>query len=119
VLAVLQDASIDEARVARLEELLRDAPIVEIADDGRASLGCTVKVADDAGRTTEYRLVGRRTGDADRHDVTPRSPVGGALIGATAGDVVRVGLPGGRVRELRVLEVAPSPPHDRALERTG
>jgi transcription elongation GreA/GreB family factor len=40
-----------------------------------------------------------------RQEVTPSSPVGEALIGARPGDQVRVELPSGRVRVLRVLEV--------------
>jgi transcription elongation factor GreA len=117
VLSVLEEVSIHEARIARLEELVRSAPIVELPEDGSASVGCTVHATDAAGRTTQYRLVGRRTEDADRHDVSPGSPVGRALIGATAGDVVRVELPGGRVRELRVLRVVPTPSNDPAAER--
>jgi hypothetical protein len=61
----------------------------------------------------------RRTEDADRHDVSPGSPVGRALIGTAAGDVVRVELPGGRLRELRVLRVVPTPSHDPAAERAA
>lgn len=119
VLSVLEEVSIHEARIARLEELVRSAPILELPEDGSASVGCTVQVADEAGRTTEYRLVGRRTADADRHDVSPGSPVGRALIGAVTGDVVGVDLPGGRLRELRVLRVVPTPSHDAAAERAA
>jgi transcription elongation factor GreA len=114
VLSVVEDASIHAARIARLEELLRHAPVVELVEDGSASVGCTVQVADGAGRTTEYRLVGRRTHGADRREVSPGSPVGRALIGAAAEDVVRVELPDGRVRELCVLRVVPTRTDDRA-----
>ena len=112
VLSVLEEVSLDESRIARLEDLVRDAPIVAPADDGIASVGCTVRVADLAGKVTEYRLVGRRIDDAGRYDVSPGSPVGTALIGRVAGDRVRVTLPDGRVRELEVLEVTPT----RALD---
>lgn len=109
VLSVLEEVSLDESRIAQLEDLLREAPIVEQADDGVAAVGCTVRVADLAGAVTEYRLIGRRSDDAGRHDVSPGSPVGTALIGTVAGDSVRVTLPNGRVRELRVLDVTPTP----------
>jgi transcription elongation factor GreA len=107
VLSVLEEVSLDESRIALLEELLRDAPIVELSDDGIASVGCTVRVSDLGGAITEYRLIGRRRDDAGRYDVSPGSPVGTALIGTAAGDSVRVTLPNGRVRELRVLDVRP------------
>jgi transcription elongation factor GreA len=108
VLSVLEEVSLDESRIARLEELVRDAPVAELVDDGIASVGCTVRVADIAGEVGEYRLVGRRRDDAGRYDVSPGSPMGTALLGTAAGDAVRVTLPSGRVRELRVVEVFPT-----------
>jgi transcription elongation factor GreA len=107
--AVLEEVSLDEARIAWLEQLLRDAQIVDVAGDGVATVGCTVEVADlDRRQTLEYRLVRHRGRDAARHDITPASPTGAALTGARPGDVVRVELPDGRVRRLRVLSIAPA-----------
>lgn len=113
VLGVLEEVSIEEARIAQLEELVRAAPIAEFTDDGLAAVGCTVRVQDPSGDTVDFRIVGRRADDAGRHDVTPGSPVGRALLGATAGDDVRVELPSGRVRPLRVLRVWATPPGGR------
>ena len=48
-----------------------------------------MRVRDHAGREAEYELVGRRTADAMRTQVTPASPVGEALLGARSGDIVR------------------------------
>jgi transcription elongation factor GreA len=109
LLSVLEEVSLDESRIAQLEDLLRLNPIVEVADDGIAAVGCTVRVSDDRGGVQEYRLVGRRGDHADRFDVSPGSPVGTALLGAAQGDTVRVTLPSGRVRELRVVEIGPTP----------
>ncbi len=114
VLAVLQEVSTEETRIADLEALLRAAPIVDVARDGIAAVGCTVRVLDGEDREAEYRLVGRRSEQAARDEVTPGSPVGRALLGAQAGDVVRVTLPDGRLRELRVLDVAHSSVRDVA-----
>jgi len=106
LLAVLEESAVDNARIAQLEELVRLATIVEgSAGDGGAGLGSTVRVADDKGQTTRYELIGRRTRDSERHEVTLASPVGRALWGARPGDLVRVALPGGRTRALRVLDV--------------
>jgi transcription elongation factor GreA len=106
LIAVAEDAVVDQARIAQLEELVRLAVIVDGpgVDDG-AGLGSTVRVSDDAGRTSEYRLVGRRGGDSERHEVTMASPVGKALSGSRRSDVVEVVLPNGRSRTLRVLDV--------------
>jgi transcription elongation factor GreA len=108
VLAVHEEVSVTAARIARLEELLRSAPIVDREFDGCVSLGCTVRVAVDAGETAQYTLVGRRSEASRRHEVTPGSPVGKALLGARPGHRVRVELPGGRERALRILDVTPS-----------
>jgi transcription elongation factor GreA len=112
LLAVLEEAAIEQARIAQLEELVRTASVVDgaAATDGTAGLGTVVRVVDDADRTTEYELVGRRTPDSRRHAVSLASPVGRALVGARAGDVVEAALPSGRRRTLRVLAVEPSSP---------
>jgi transcription elongation factor GreA len=107
VLAVHEEASVNAAWIARLEELLRSAPIVDREFDGSASVGCTVHVADDGGRTAEYLLIGRRSEASARHEVSWGSPVGRALLGARPGQVVHVQLPDGRERALRILDVAP------------
>jgi transcription elongation GreA/GreB family factor len=76
-------------------------------------------VEESPGRRTEYELVGVRSRDAGRSQVTPGSPIGQALLGARAGDTVRVVLPNGRERSLTVLAVvsaeATSPPADRKI----
>jgi transcription elongation factor GreA len=107
VLAVHEEVSVNAARIARLKELLRSAPIVDRDFDGGVSLGCTVRVADDAGRIAEYVLIGRRSEAAARHDVSSGSPVGRALLGARPGQRVHVQLPDGRDRPLRILDVTP------------
>jgi transcription elongation factor GreA len=107
LLAVLEEAAVDEARIAQLEEQVRSARVVDVAlaGVGAAGLGAIVRVADEAGDECEYELVGRRSPDSRRHEVTPASPVGEALLGARSGDSVRVELPSGRALILEVLDV--------------
>jgi transcription elongation factor GreA len=109
----LEEAAIDRARIAQLEDLVLSATVVDddAAFDGAAGLGSTVEVADEAGRTTQYRLIGRRTSDSPAHEVSLGSPVGKALAGARTGDVVHVGLPNGRERSLTVLSVSDDEEH--------
>ena len=106
-LAVLDETAIDRAGIAQLEDLVRCATVLDddAVFDGAARLGSTVEVADEAGRTTSYTLIGRRTSDSPGHEVSLGSPVGKALAGARAGDVVHVGLPNGRQRSMTVLGV--------------
>lgn len=106
VLAVAEDAVIDEARIAHFEETLRLASVVDGAgaNDG-AGLGSTIRVSDDASREREYLLIGRRGEQSGRHEVTMASPVGKALWGTHPGDTVYAVLPNGRSRTLQVLDV--------------
>jgi transcription elongation factor GreA len=112
-LAVLEEAAIDRARIAQLEDLVLSATVVDddAVFDGAAGLGSTVEVADEAGRTTTYRLIGRRASDSPAHEVSLGSPVGKALAGARTGDVVHVGLPNGRERSLTVVGVSDGAGH--------
>jgi transcription elongation factor GreA len=106
LLAVAEDAVVDQARIAQLETHVRLASVVDgaAADDG-AGLGSAVRVSDDAGSASEYVLIGRRGEKSSRHEVTIASPVGKALWGSRPGDVVHVALPNGRSRTLRILDV--------------
>jgi len=107
-LAVLEETAVDRARIAQLDELVRCATVLDSETerlDGAAGLGSKVEVADAAGRTTEYQLVGRRSSVSPAGEVSLSSPVGRALTGARTGDVIRVCLPNGRERVLTVLGV--------------
>ena len=105
-LAALEDAAIGHVRIAQLERLVANAIVVdEPPPDAGAGLGSRVWVQDDAGRAAEYELVGRRSPRDDEGRVSLASPVGKALRGAQAGDVVQVALPNGRQRALTVLDV--------------
>jgi transcription elongation factor GreA len=74
--------------------------------DGVATLGSTVAVAyERTGSRASYRLSGIASG-TDARSVSARSPVGRAVMGRRAGDVVAVELPSGRVESLRVLTIA-------------
>jgi transcription elongation factor GreA len=106
-LAVLEDAVVDEVRIARLERLIASATVIDGArgSDGVAGLGSIVRVQGSNGRQVVYEIVGVRGEHARHPQVTPGSPVGQALLGARAGDTVHVDLPGGRARSLQVLAV--------------
>jgi transcription elongation factor GreA len=111
LLAVLEDAAVDQARLAQLEEVVRSASVAAASDaiEGVAGLGSVVLVQDETGGTAQYKLVGRRSSESGRHEVSLASPAGEALLGSRSGDLVRILLPNGRDRTLRVLEVRSRP----------
>jgi transcription elongation factor GreA len=104
------DHAVIDARIARLEDLLRMASVLPDAPAGDvATLGSTVEVEyEQTGRRASYRLSGIASG-TDARSVSARSPVGRAVMGRRAGDVVLVELPSGRVESLRIAAITPAP----------
>jgi transcription elongation factor GreA len=105
---IQEDHAVINARIARLEELVRTATVLPDGPaDGDATLGCTVEVEyARTGRRASYRLNGVASG-TDARSVSARSPVGRAVMGRRAGDLVSVELPSGRVESLRIVAITP------------
>ena len=107
------DAAKDEqgqvaARIAELEELIKNAEIIdesEIKDDV-VNLGSTVLAYDyDMEEEIEYSIVGTNEADPLKGKISDRSPIGGAMIGKTVGDEFTVPTPGGEIK-FKILNVA-------------
>jgi transcription elongation factor GreA len=99
-----------ERRITVLRERLDNAVVVDAAggDGDVVAFGSTVEVVDEAsGRPAEYTLVGEAEADVGKGLLSAESPVGRALIGARAGDVVSVPTPRGS-RDLRVARLGPA-----------
>lgn len=99
-----------ERRVAMLETQLALARQVDGAPtDGLAAIGTRVLVRElDDGGELVLDLVGMIEADAARGRFSVVSPVGRALVGKGAREIVEVDAPGGR-RRLEILAVEPSP----------
>jgi transcription elongation factor GreA len=110
LLTALRTADVEEARVEQVAALIEIASMVDdvVVVNGGAGIGSIVKVQDRGGRSMEYELVGRRLPEPQRQQATLGSPTGKALLGARPGDVVRVTLPNGRNRRVRVINVTPT-----------
>jgi transcription elongation factor GreA len=107
VLAIREDEGITDARLARLEDILDRAEVVDHAPESAlVAIGSVVTVLDhESGRTSSYIVDGAH-GSLDSNVISALSPMGVALIGHEPGDVVSVELPRGRGRTLTVLDVA-------------
>jgi transcription elongation factor GreA len=77
-----------EARIRVLRERLRHAVTVEHDTDEHVGVGSIVEVEDEEGDTMEVEISGVA-------GVSPDSPLGSALLGATVGDEVAVEAPSG------------------------
>jgi transcription elongation factor GreA len=92
-----------EGQIAELEFILRNAAVAQDTGD-MVGIGKTVTVRDESDRERTYRIVSSHEVDASHGFISDRSPIGSALMGARAGDVVEAQTPG-RSRTLTVLAV--------------
>ncbi|MBU1083493.1 MAG: GreA/GreB family elongation factor, partial [Candidatus Omnitrophica bacterium] len=77
----------------------------KIAKD-EALIGATVKVKDNnSGEEYNYVLVSEEEADFDEDRISISSPVGKALLGHRAGDIVEVRVPAGTL-EYTILEIS-------------
>jgi transcription elongation factor GreA len=95
-----------ETKILRLQARLRAAVIVEVdAGSDIVRFGNTVTVTDKAsGKTNTWTIVGPTEADAKTGKLSAESPVAVALIGAKAGDTIKVQTPRGQ-REMSVDSV--------------
>ena len=88
-----------ERRIATLEARLAAARIAEPNGDGSAGIGSSVQLRDlETSELSEYEVVGTIEGNAGQGRVSVDAPVGRALLGAAAGDIVTVACPRGELR---------------------
>ncbi len=97
-----------EERIAKIEEMLKNAKVIDEADVDTDAVGiCSkVKVLDiEFDEEEVYTLVGSTEADPDANKISDESPIGIALMGKKVGDIVSVETPGG-VIELKILEIS-------------
>jgi len=94
-----------EGRIMHLEKVLTDAEIVEEPTGDVVAPGSVVSIAYEGDDDTETYLVGSIE---ERHDeldvISPKSPLGEALLGAAAGDEVSYESPGGALN-VRIVSI--------------
>jgi transcription elongation factor GreA len=96
-----------EARIAKLEERLAAARVIEKRDISKdvVSVGSTVRLRDvDAKQTVEYRIVGSAEANPAELKLSNESPVGKAIIGHKKGETVEVTTPRGSMK-YKILEI--------------
>ena len=97
-----------EKRISEIEEMLKNVQVVDVNEVGTdvVSILSKVKVFDvDMEEEDEYTIVGTTEADPDKNKISDESPIGTALLGKKAGDVVEVQTPGGSF-ELKILEIS-------------
>ena len=97
-----------EARIASLEDKLRSASVIDPAelDKDVVRVGSLVSVKDEgSGKSLKYTIVGSTESDPSENKLSNESPVGKALVGRKRNDTVKVTLPSGKNRELKITKI--------------
>lgn len=106
------DAALDEqrdveARIEELQNLLKNAEIVDEdeVDVKTIGIGCKVKLQDQSNKEEiEYSIVGSSEANSTKHRISNESPIGRALVGAKRNEVVEVETQAG-VFKYKVLKI--------------
>ncbi len=105
-IAAKEEQGFLEGRIQEIETMLRNAVLIEDeAPTGEVRLGSRVTVVEDGEETPEtFRLVGPAEADPTNGHISYESPLGRALLGHRAGEVVTVRAPAGTLR-FRILKI--------------
>jgi transcription elongation factor GreA len=96
-----------EARIAKLEEQLSAARVIEKRDitSDVVSIGSRVRLKDmDDNKTVEYHIVGSAEANPAEQKLSNESPVGKAILGRKKGEVVEVAAPRGSLK-YKILDI--------------
>jgi transcription elongation factor GreA len=96
-----------EARIARLEDRLRNARVIQKKEikSGEVSIGTKVRLRDmDANQTIEYHIVGSAEANPTEGKLSNESPVGQAIMGRKKGEIVEVSAPRGALK-YKILDI--------------
>jgi transcription elongation factor GreA len=83
-----------DARIRRVERLVRLGRVVESTGDGKVQIGSHVIITDGT-KQYEYEIVGGYESDPSKHTISNFSPIGRALVGKKVTDIVTVAAPAG------------------------
>ena len=97
-----------EARIVEIESMLKNVEIID--EDGIGtdvvSVGTKVDVKDlDDGEEAEYLIVGSTEADPMKGKISDESPLGSALLGHKAGEIVTVEAPMGKM-EYEIISIS-------------
>jgi transcription elongation factor GreA len=99
------DQAFLEGRIMRLEQMVKNAVVIdENGHHEKVEIGSHVMVETD-GERREYVIVGSAEAAPAEGRISNESPVGRALLGHKAGEIVRLLVPAGPV-ELKILAVS-------------
>jgi transcription elongation factor GreA len=105
-IAAKEEQGFLEGRIQELEAILKKAILIEESQGNaeEVALGTKVTIQQGDNEPETYYLVGVNETDPKNGRISHQSPIGRALVGHRAGEVVRVKTPAGEI-ELKILNV--------------
>ena len=97
-----------EARIEELEAILKNVEIVysDEVDKETVNVGCAVTVKRlETGDVEKFKIVGSTEADFLNNKISNESPIGAALMGAKAGDIVEAETPNGSF-QIEILDIS-------------
>lgn len=97
-----------EMKISKLEELLRNARLIDESkvDTSKVSVLCKVKIRNVSNKQEmTYTLVAENEADLKQGKISVSSPIGKGLLGKKVGDVADITTPAGQIR-FEVLDIA-------------
>ena len=98
-----------EQRITTIENMLKNAQIISDSDvsTDTITLGSKVKIYDiEFEEEAEYTIVGSTEANPDDGKISDESPIGTALLGRKADEIVDVTLQGGEVIQFKILAIS-------------
>ncbi len=96
-----------EGRIQELEVLLASARLIEENEKGKAGIiqvGSTVTIEEEGSPAETYTIVGAAEANPREGKISNESPIGKAILGHRAGDVLHVEAPGGSFK-VKIIKV--------------
>ena len=95
-----------EGEILEIQEKIKHAKVFKAGKKGTVSLGSKVELFDRTyNELCVYEIVGTTEADLENNRISNESPIGNALLGRKAGDVVEVAVPEGKaVLEIRSVD---------------
>ncbi|MBK5229684.1 MAG: transcription elongation factor GreA [Thermoleophilia bacterium] len=106
--AAKNDQAMLESRIATLEEKLRSAVVIDESDVDKdvVGVGTTVHLKDQkTDKSSKYKIVGSSEADPVHGKLSNESPIGNALMGHKRNDIVKIPVPRGPARRLKITKI--------------
>lgn len=96
-----------EARIARLEEQLKNVSIVDHVSTDSVTVGTKVTLLDmEFNEENVYKIASNASGGDEDDIITPDSPVGKAILGKKVGEVAQVVTPSKHCYDVKIVEIS-------------